>query len=428
MDNDMWRYIYSISNSRTVGYGGTINPYYRPGSVMPNPELKWETTVTQNVGVDFSLFDDKLSGTVDYYSNKTKDLLIEADVPSSTSYSTQMQNIGKTSNKGIEITLNGIVAKTKDLYFATTFNIAFNKFKIDELDGNLERPIMSGWIASSDLKSADDYRLFVGSELGLMYGYVSDGFYSVDDFSGYDPVTKKYILKEGQPINDLATGIGMRPGIMKLKDLDGDGHITADKDRQVIGHASAKHSGGFGINTRYKGFDCNMFFNWKYGFDVYNTSKILFQSQWRNTNANMFNSMNYKNRFKYIDENTGELVTDLDALKTLNSNATIWSPYSTVSNVVIFASDAVEDGSYLRLSNITFGYTLPNSIVSKFRIQSFRLYTTIYNAWLWTKYSGYDPEVSTNRSNSNYNNLSPNVDYSSYPKSRSVTVGLNITF
>ena len=91
-----------------------------------------------------------------------------------------------------------------------------------------------------------------------------------------------------------------------------------------------------------------MFFNWKCGFDVYNTSKILFQTQWRNTNANMFNSMNYKNRFKYIDENTGELVTNLEALRTLNQNATIWSPFSTVSNVVIFTSANVEDGSYLR--------------------------------------------------------------------------------
>jgi hypothetical protein len=260
-----------------------------------------------------------------------------------------------------------------------------------------------------------------------MYGYVSDGYYSVDDFNSYDPVSKKYILKEGQPVNDLATGISLRPGVMKLKDLDDDGHITS-ADRQVIGHATAKHTGGFGLDAGYKGFDFSMFFNWKYGFDVYNTSKIQFQTRHRNDNANMLNTMNYANRFKYIDETTGELVTDLEALRTLNQNATIWSPFSTASSVVIFQSAAVEDGSYLRLSNITLGYSLPKSFVSKFRIQRFRLYTTVYNAWLWTKYSGFDPEASTNRSNSNYNNLTPNVDYSSYPRSRSVTLGLNVTF
>lgn len=401
---------------------------------MPNPDLRWETTVTQNVGTDFSLWMDKLSGTVDVYYNKTKDLLIEADVPISTSYRTQMQNIGKTSNKGLEITLNGILAKTEDFNLTATFNIGFNKFRIDELDGNTERPIYSNWASASDIKNADDYRIYVGSDLGLMYGFVSDGFYSVDDFESYNPVTKKYILKTDpvtgktlSPTNDLANNIGLRPGIIKLKDLDGDGAITA-ADRQVIGHASAKHSGGFGLNARYKGFDCNMFFNWKYGFDVYNTSKIQYQALYRNTNANMFNSVNYANRFKYIDETTGELVTDLEKLRTLNQNATIWTPFSTSNAILIVQSSAIEDGSYLRLSNITLGYSLPKPFVTKFHIQQFRLYTTVYNAWLWTKYSGYDPEVSTNRSNSNYNNLSPNVDYSSYPKSRSVTIGLNVTF
>jgi len=427
MDNDMWRYIYSISNSKTIGYGQSVNPYYKPGSVMPNPNLKWETTVTQNIGTDFNLFADRLSGTVDLYYNKTKDLLIEADVPTSTSYKTQMQNIGKTSNKGLEISLESVLVKTSDLYFSASFNIGFNKFRIDELDGNNERPIYSNWTSASDLKSADDYRIYVGSELGLMYGYVSDGFYSVDDFENYDPVTKKYTLKEGQPINDIATGISLRPGVMKLKDLDSDGHITS-ADRQVIGHATAKNSGGFGFEARYKGFDCNLFFNWKYGFDVYNTSKIQFQTRHRNDNANMLNTMNYENRFKYVDETTGELVTDLEELRTLNQNATIWSPYSTASSIVIFQSDNVEDGSYLRLSNITLGYSLPKSMTSRLHIQKLRFYTTVYNAWLWTNYSGYDPEASTNRSNSNYSNLAPNVDYSSYPRSRSVSLGLNVTF
>ena len=427
MDNDLWRSLFSISNSKTIGYNQTLNPYYVQGSVMPNPKLKWETTITQNVGIDFILFNYGLSGTIDVYKNKTKDLLIEAEVPASTSYQTQMQNIGKTSNKGLEITLNSAIIKKKDFNLTANFNIGFNKFKIDELDGNSERLAYSNWTSASDIKFSDDYRLYVGQDLGLMYGFVSDGFYSVDDFSSYDAVTKKYILKPDVAINDQATLIGIRPGVMKLKDLDGDGHITM-ADRQVIGHASAKHSGGFGLDSRFKGFDFSMFFNWKYGFDVYNTSKIEFQMLHRNDNANMLNTMNYANRFKYVNENTGELVTDLEQLRTLNQNATIWTPFSTAGSIQVFQSEAVEDGSFLRLSNVTLGYSLPKALISKYRIQQLRLYTTVYNAWLWTKYTGFDPDVSNNRSSTEYNNLAPNVDYSSYPKSRSVTVGLNVTF
>ncbi len=426
MDNDLWRSLFAISNSKTYGYGQTANPYYVPGSVMPNPDLRWETTTTQNVGTDFIIFNYGLSGTIDVYNNKTKDLLIEAEVPASTSYSTQMQNIGKTSNKGLEITLNSAIIKKSDFNLTANFNIGFNKFRIDELDGNSERLAYSNWTSASDIRFSDDYRLFLGEDLGLMYGFVSDGFYSVDDFSSYD-LQNGYTLKDGVATNDLATLIGIRPGVMKLKDLDGDGHITM-ADRQIIGRAAAKHSGGFGLNSRYKGFDFSVFFNWKYGFDVYNTAKIEFQMLHRDDHANMLNSMNYENRFKYVDENTGELVTDLEQLRALNQNATIWSPFSTAGSVQVFQSEAVEDGSYLKLSNVTLGYSLPKTLISKYHIQQFRLYATVYNAWLWTKYSGYDPDVSNNRSSTEYNNLAPNVDYSSYPKSRSVTVGLNVTF
>lgn len=427
MDNDLWRTVFSVSNSKTIGYGQTSNPYYKPGSVMPNPDLRWETTITQNIGTDFSLFNNKLSGTVDLYRNQTKDLLIEAEVPASTSYSTQMQNIGRTSNQGIEISLDGMVVNRNDLFVSAKFNIAFNRFKIEDLDGNTERLAYSNWTSASDLRFSDDYRLFVGSDIGLMYGFISDGFYTVDDFTGYDASTRTYTLKEGVPSNDLATLIGIRPGVMKLKDLDGDGHITMD-DRQIIGQARAKHQGGFGLNAGYRGFDFDMFFIWKYGFDVYNTGKIEFQMLHRNDKANMLNTVNYANRFKYVDENTGELVTGLEELRELNRDATIWTPFSTAGSVQVFQSEAVEDGSFLRLNNVTLGYSLPESVTSKLHMQRFRVYATVYNAWLWTKYSGYDPEVSNNRSSTSYNNLAPNVDYSSYPRSRSVTAGINVTF
>jgi len=336
--------VYAISNSRP--YSSTTG-YYKNGSIMPNPDLKWELSETSDIGTDFSLFRDRLTGTIDVYYNKANGLLMQSPVPASTGYSTEMVNFGETSNKGLEISLEGVLIKQKDFRLSANFNISFNKFNVDKLDGALEKSYSSNWVSSSDLKDGDDYRVIVGQQLGLMYGYVSDGFYSVDDFESYDPATGKYLLKVNPetgktyaPTNDLSNGIGLRPGVMKLKDLDGDGQITT-ADRQVIGHASPKYQGGFGLNATYKGFDLMAFFNYKIGFDVYDTSKMLYTSLYRNNPyTNLLSTYDYTNRFKYIDENTGELVTDLEQLRELNKNATTWSPFSTSTSIIVFESGA----------------------------------------------------------------------------------------
>jgi hypothetical protein len=260
-----------------------------------------------------------------------------------------------------------------------------------------------------------------------MYGFVTDGFYTVDDFASYDPATNAYTLKEGVvDMGSFLGGFSVRPGVLKFKDLDGDGAITTEKDRQVIGNAMPKHSGGFGINSTFKGFDFSAFFNWVYGNDVYNTGKLEFNQIYRTSYGNMLNTVNSDNRFKYINA-SGEVVTDLEELRALNANATIWSPFSMSTSGSVFHSYAVEDGSFLRLSNLTLGYTLPKELISKVGMKQLRVYGTIYNAWLWTNYTGYDPEVSATRSGS-YAALTPGVDYSGYPKSRTFTAGVNITF
>ena len=432
--NDLWRRTYAISDGRTIGFGDVANPYYvAASSTLVNPDLKWETTITRNLGLDFGLFNNRLTGTIDAYKNTTKDLLVESDIPSYLGYSKQMRNIGQTSNRGIELTLNGTVMSNKDFQLSAFFNIGVNRSKIDKLDGVDEKPFSSNW-AGTDLKTQDDYRLIVGQTVGLMYGYVSDGFYTVNDFNSYDPVTKKYALKQGVPNDGGLIGViggyfpasFVRPGIMKLKDLNNDGVITADGDRKIIGSALPKYSGGFGFNTTYKNFDLSAFFNYVVGNDVYNTGKIAFNMLYRTTYGNMLNTVNSDNRFKYIDAN-GTLVTGLDELAKLNANATMWSPFSAGAASPVFYSDAVEDGSFLRLNNVSLGYSLPKALISKIRMTRLRIYATVYNALLWTKYSGYDPEVSATR-NSSYTALTPGVDYSAYPKSRTYTVGVNVTF
>jgi TonB-linked SusC/RagA family outer membrane protein len=423
--SDQWRMLFTSSQTRPYGAGDLLNPYYTfASSQLTNPDIKWETTVTRNLGLDFGLFQNRLSGTLDFYHNTTKDLLVQSVIPQTTGFTTQQRNIGQTSNRGVELALTGTAINKKDFQLNLNFNIGINRARIDKLDGVNERSYNSGW-AGTDLKSQDDYKLIVGRTIGLMYGYVTDGMYTVDDFESYDPVTKSYKLKAGVPTVALG-GIGLRPGVLKLKDLNGDGKITAEDDRQIIGSALPKATGGFGVNTTFKGFDFLAFFNWVYGNKVYNTGKISFNMLYRTTYGNMLNTSNYENRFHYIDAG-GNLVTDLQELAKLNPNPQIWTPFSMGTASPWFHSWAVEDGSFLRLNNISLGYSLPKKLISKLAMTKLRAYVTVYNAWLWTKYSGYDPEVSTTR-NSGYNQLVPGVDYSAYPKNRSYTVGVNVSF
>jgi TonB-linked SusC/RagA family outer membrane protein len=419
--NDLWRVQFAPTDFRVA------NPYYGyASSLLPNPDIKWETTITRNAGLDFTLFKQRLSGSFDVYWNTTKDLLVESDIPQITGFSKQQRNIGQTSNRGIELGLTGTIVQAKNFQLNGTFNIGINKSKIDKLDGVNEKPFSSNW-AGTDLKTQDDYRVYVGQTIGLMYGYVTDGMYSVSDFDSYNPITRTYVLKAGVPnIGSFLGGVtGVRPGVMKLKDLNGDGVITA-ADRQVIGSALPKHTGGFGLSAVFKGFDLSANFNWVVGNDIYNTGKISFNQFYRTSYGNMLNTVNSDNRFKYIDA-AGNLVTDLTELGKLNANAKMWSPFSFGTAVPVFHSWAVEDGSFLRLNNLSLGYSLPKNVTTALHMTKVRVYATVYNAFIWTKYSGYDPEVSSTRSDG-YSQLTPGVDYSAYPKSRNYTLGINVTF
>ncbi|MBC7888483.1 MAG: TonB-dependent receptor [Ferruginibacter sp.] len=423
--SDQWRVLFQPNSSRPYGAGDVPNPYYSyASSQLPNPDIKWETTITRNIGLDFGLFRNRVSGTLDFYHNTTRDLLVESAIPQTTGFSTQQRNIGQTSNKGIELGLTADVIRSKDLRLSVSFNVGINRARIDKLDGVNERSFNSNW-AGTDLKTPDDYRLIVGRTIGLMYGYVTDGMYTVEDFDSYDPVARTYKLKAGVPMGNLG-GISLRPGVLKLKDLNNDGKITAEDDRTIIGNALPKATGGFGLNTTYKNFDLSAFFNWVYGNEIYNTGKISFNMNYRTTYGNMLNTMNYDSRFHYINE-AGALVTDLKELAALNPDPKIWTPFSMGPQAPWFHSWAVEDGSFLRLNTLSVGYSLPKHLIKNVFMTNARIYATVYNAFVWTNYSGYDPEVSTTR-NSGYSQLTPGVDYSAFPKSRNYTVGVNVNF
>ncbi|HSC39138.1 MAG TPA: SusC/RagA family TonB-linked outer membrane protein, partial [Chitinophagaceae bacterium] len=302
--DNLWRQIWSNSVTRTYGWGDVSNTYetpYNTSGTLPNPNIKWETTVTRNGGLDFTVLNGRLNGSLEVYWNTTKNLLVQQAIPPYTGYTNQIVNIGQTSNRGVELTLNAVLVSKKDFSLSATFNVGTNKSKIDDLGGVNSYPVTSNW-ASTDLKSSDDYLFQVGKSVGLIYGYVSDGFYTTDDFDSYDPATKKYLLKKGvaddagilgTPSGYFSSSQPTKPGNMKLKDLSGDGLVTADKDRQIIGNALPKAQGGFGLNSTWKGFDASVFFNWVYGNDIYNTGKIAFNMYYRTTYGNMLNTVNY---------------------------------------------------------------------------------------------------------------------------------------
>ncbi|WNH09149.1 SusC/RagA family TonB-linked outer membrane protein [Thalassobellus suaedae] len=423
--------LYTATSNDGPGFGNVPNTYYRTlkSGLLFNKDLKWETTSTSNIGLDFSLFNKRLYGSADYYNSITRDLLYFVEIPKSSGFENQWDNIGSTQNEGFDLGLTGYIIENKDITLSANFNIGVNKLRIRSLNEGISGlNLSSNW--DSTLDNAQDYSFKVGGPIGDIVGYVTDGYYTTDDFESYDETTEEYILKEGvtQPLSSIYDA---KPGLLKVKDLNGDGEIDSENDRQVIGNALPDFQGGFGFNMRYKNFDLSTFLNFQVGNDVYNVGKLEYNQLYRIKGGygNMLTSMSSENRFTYIDidgsytGNAGEVITDLNQLAELNEGKNTWSHTSFSTTRIIQHSSNIEDGSFLRLNNITLGYSLPEKLTSKFGLSKFRVYASGRNLHVWTKYSGYDPEVSTAK-----NALTPGLDYSAYPRSRSYTFGINVTF
>jgi hypothetical protein len=259
-----------------------------------------------------------------------------------------------------------------------------------------------------------------------MYGYVTDDspFLTADDFSGYVPSTTAGGLGSWTPradvifVNDLGV-IGetaYRPGLLKLKDLNGDGKIDAN-DLTVIGNANPKMVGGVNQQFTYKSFDASVFLNFVLGNDIYNANKLEFTSNTPNTQYNNLLGI-MGDRYRIIEAD-GSAITSLERLREVNQNANIWTP----TRSLLLHSWAVEDGSFLRINNVTVGYTLPKALTARAKVQTLRFYVTLNNLYTFTKYTGFDPEVNTRRATP----LTPGVDYAAYPRSRAFLFGLNLS-
>ena len=453
ISDDLWRYLYYTNSSGGPGFGETTSlgeKYYSAGTSLANQNIKWETKITRNIAVDAVLFGGRLTITPEFYWNSNKDLLYNSVIASTSGYTRQMQNIGKIDNKGFELSVSGDILRGKDYVLSANFNLGYSKAKIESLNAT-DKVLYN---TAGAWKSADeqDYVLEVGGELGLMYGYVYDGLYSFDEFT-FDQQTKKAIpntqmfadgkLISGTVINKVfgssPSGDATLPGKIKLKDLNGDG-VVDQNDKTVIGRTTPKVQGGFGLSGTWKDLDFAMNFQYMLGFDVYNATAFTLSSNLNNNASQYYNVLSKfaGNRWTYVNRdashegytqgiygNTTNIYDGYEGgviqyYKDMNANAGQWNPADLTTKAML--SNFVEDGSFVRCTDITIGWTLPKKWVKAISLSRVRAYISAGNLFTITNYSGYDPEVDVQ------SGLTPSMDYNRYPRSRTFSFGLNVDF
>lgn len=383
-----------LYTANKYGVGSNTTTVLTPKQ-LKNSNLKWEGSTTTNLGLDLGFFDNRLNVTADFFIKNTKNLLLAQSLAQETGFDSQMQNVGKIRNKGIELSFNSTNIQTRDFTWQSNFNISFIKNTLESLASGVESMYTRTGFDSNFTEY--DYIATVGQSLGLIYGYEFDGIYQSSDF--YITPDGKQVLKSG--ITNNARYGTVKPGVVKYKDQDGDGVITT-ADRTIIGNAMPKWYGGFTNTFNYKGIDLSFMLQFNYGNDIYNATR-LYATQTRSGRRNM-------------------LAEVTDRWSPTNASNKVPSQDGYISNDVY--SRFVEDGSFLRLKNITLGYSLPHKWIRNIHVSKLRVYATAQNLFCITGYSGYDPEVNS----ASNNPMTPGLDWGAYPKSRVFTFGIDLQF
>ena len=412
--------------------------------IAANNKLKWETTITRDLGLDFGFWNERLSGTIDLYWNTTKDLILKYKMAIG-GYNYQYRNIGSTDNKGVELSLNGVIldkrAKSLSYGLSINANISHNYNKVVDLGGMSEYLISSGCFSSNYNNTDYEFKLRPGDKVGNIYGYQTAGWYTTDDFVSYNPSNARWYAADGKAINTILGEA--RPGMTKIVDQNGDGVID-DNDRVILGNTQADIQGGFGLNFNIGGekwgkIDLSAQFTYSVGNKVLNLSALDYgtifdKSKLRNNTSNVAYGMRYSlfrangtfipSEFIGADGKvSGDNYADMAAtLAATNANAKNANP---ISDNIALTDKYVEDASYLRLSSLTLGYSLPDRWISKAYIKTARIFFTASNLFCVSPYSGADPEVDTR---SKINPLATGVDFSAFPKSRAFNFGINLSF
>jgi len=378
-----YQYLANIGNSPHV-LGGVLNSGATTAGIA-NPDLRWERSAQFDAGLDVGILNNRIQLTADYYIKKTADLLFFVGVPTSSGFNATLKNIGSVENKGFELALNTVNINSNSarggFRWTSDFNVTLNRNKILTLDGRQE--FTTGADAVIFATTINPILLRVGSPLGNFYGRVTDGIF------------------QNQAEVDASAQKTARPGDLRYKDLNGDGTIN-DLDRDVIGNANPKLFGGLNNTFSYRGFDLNIFIQGVSGNNIlnYGTFDLINLTGGNNQSARV-----------------------LDRWTPTNPSNTI-PRANAAGGSRILSSFQVEDGSYLRVKNISLGYNLPKNLLDRLSVSTARVYVTAQNLFTFTNYTGYDPEVNRFGSSS----LSQGLDYGAYPTAKTVLAGLNLSF
>ena len=382
-----------LANFAGLGLISPGNNYLQVGglalSQLENRQLAWERANSIDIGLDFGLFNNRVTFTGDLYRRDTKDLLLALPLAGNTGFTGYSANIGTMRNQGIELGFTTVNVQAKEaggFSWTTNLNVTYNQNEITKLGVAPFAAGFASWVQE-------------GQPLGAFRGFVVEKiFQTQDDINALDAKAQQTF----GPTARYQSGL-TRPGDIKFVDLNGDGRITAD-DQQIIGNAQPKWFGGFTNTLSYKGFDLQAFLQVNYGNSIYNNTRAFSEGM---------NSV------------FGQSATVLNRWTPTNTNTDIpRAVFGDPNNNRRTSTRFLEDGSYARLKNLVLGYTLPVSVISKVKLTSARIYIQAQNVVTFTKYKGLDPEVST----FDGSNLAFGTDFLTFPQARAFTGGVTLGF
>ena len=414
-----WAYTALLATYTTPWGVGVLN------ANNANPNLKWETTYSTNVGIDLSLFNGRIEFVADWYYKKTKDLLLKLDLPAflgagaGSGYgvaSNPWGNIGSLRNTGVEFTLNTDNIESKGFSWRTNAVLSLNRNKVVSLDtatGTLPKTLQIG------SETATVTNTVVGQPIGQFWGYKVIGrFDKPEDFyyKDKDGNVKQVAIPEGSKIAQSGTWIGD----YIFEDINGDGVINND-DQTFIGNPEPKFTWGLGNTFSYKGFDLTIQFSGSYGNKVLNYGRRSLEVS--GSTSNLLRTVLDYARVEKIDPDGPDDYRNYHVTNPETIQPRLYTASGSNANARV--SDAyVEDGSYIRLQNISLSYTLPRTWLKHIYLTNVKVYCNLQNVHTWSKYKGYDPEVGSLWGNA----LMNGIDYGRYPSPRIYTFGLNVTF
>lgn len=403
---------------------GVIESDLRAGALqgqIANPFLQWESTQAYNLGLDVNLFLNRIEFITDVYYKTTDNLLIQPPYPSyvgTDSWTgeggviTPWKNVGSLENKGVEFTLNTVNIDNSGFFWKSGFVFSMNRNKVLKLTS--ENSVINGLMEDQLMTQT-----VVGEPIGQLYGYVADGiFNNRGDFYyvGINGDSTLYAIPEGETIEPRSIWVGD----YRWKDLNNDSIIN-EKDRTFIGNPNPKFQFSFNNYFRYKNFDLNIYLTGVYGNEIYNLTRNKYEDPV--SRFNMLETVLGYARIEKIDpEGTDSDLSNVYISNPGGSVQRITSDNQNTNNRI--SSRFVEDGSYLRIKNITLGYTMPKQILSKVYLSNVRVYASVQNLYTFTNYTGYDPEIGSY----NQNMLLSSIDNGRYPSQRIYTFGINITY